>query len=143
MPITMDEVLAFIGRLPNATAVAKVQEASARRISELDMASFAGLTDGCQARINGRLRPTFLRHLSGTVLGRNRTGRRAAFLLDEESTQILRADSRNNRYRAPEDTTRFRIPDSLPVACLVPIGDPAGQPHLPPRPARPGQERPS
>jgi hypothetical protein len=125
MPITMDEVRDFIGQLPDSTAVAHVQEAAANRLGELDKAAYAGIVAGRRARINDSLRPAFLRRLTGTVQERNRrTNSRAGFLLDEESTRLLRTDPRNNRYRIPEDTKRFRLPGSgIPVACLDLIED--------------------
>ncbi|WP_314223671.1 hypothetical protein [Streptomyces zaehneri] len=129
MTVTMDEVLDFIGKLPNAIQVSKVQEASARRLRAIDKEAFAGLVAGRKARINESLRPALLRGLTGTVQERNRTGSRAGFLLDEESTRILRRDPRNGlpgkpKYRIPEDVTRFRIPGSgIPVACLDEIED--------------------
>ncbi|MBP5888640.1 MULTISPECIES: hypothetical protein [Streptomyces] len=129
MTVTMDEVLDFIGKLPNAIQVAKVQEASALRLSAIDKEAFAGIVAGRRARINDSLRPALLRGLTGTVQERNRTGSRAGFLLDEESTRILRHDPRNGepgkpKYRIPQDMTRFRIPGSgIPVACLDVIED--------------------
>lgn len=124
MTVTMDDVLDFIGKLPNAIQVAKVQEASALRLSAIDKEAFAGLVAGRRARINESLRPALLRGLTGTVQERNRTGSRAGFLLDEESTRILRRDPRNTKYRIPEDMTRFRLPGSgVPVACLDEIED--------------------
>ncbi|MDG9709766.1 hypothetical protein [Streptomyces sp. DH10] len=124
MTVTMDEVLDFIGKLPNAVQVAKVQEASALRLSVIDKEAFAGIVAGRRARINDSLRPALLRGLTGTVQERNRTGSRAGFLLDEESTRILRRDPRNTKYRIPEDMTRFRIPGSgIPVPCLEVIED--------------------
>ncbi|GAA1042143.1 hypothetical protein GCM10009566_42330 [Streptomyces murinus] len=124
MTVTMDEVLDFIGKLPDAIKVAKVQEASALRLSAIDKEAFAGLVAGRKARINESLRPALLRGLTGTVQERNRTGSRAGFLLDEESTRILRRDPRNTKYRIPEDMTRFRLPGSgIPVACLDVIED--------------------
>ncbi|MFE6098294.1 hypothetical protein ACFQ7M_41070 [Streptomyces massasporeus] len=124
MTVTMDDVLDFIGKLPNAIQVAKVQEASALRLSAIDKEAFAGLVAGRRARINETLRPALLRGLTGTVQERNRTGSRAGFLLDEESTRILRRDPRNTKYRIPEDMTRFRLPGSgVPVACLDEIED--------------------
>lgn len=125
MPITIDEVRGFIRQLPDAAAVAQVQEAAAKRLGEIDKAAYAGVVAGRRARINDSLRPAFLRRLTGTVQERNRrTNSRAGFLLDEESTRILRTDPRNNRYRIPEDTKRFRLPGSgIPVACLDVIED--------------------
>ncbi|MEH0433918.1 hypothetical protein QBB34_48015 [Streptomyces stelliscabiei] len=129
MTVTMDEVLDFIGKLPNAIQVAKVQEASALRLSAIDKEAFKGIVAGRRARINDSLRPALLRGLTGTVQERNRTGSRAGFLLDEESTRILRRDPRNGepgkpKYRISEDTKRFRIPGSgIPVACLDVIED--------------------
>ncbi|MFD7708616.1 hypothetical protein [Streptomyces sp. NPDC059786] len=124
MPTTIDEVLALIRQLPTAAAVARVQEASALRLRELDKAAFAGIMPGRKARITDSLRPALLRGLTGTVQERNRTGTRAGFILDEESTQRLRTHPRNGepgkpRYRIPEDTKRFRLPGSgIPVSCL-------------------------
>ncbi|MDW8478504.1 hypothetical protein R3L02_42930 [Streptomyces scabiei] len=124
MTVTMDEVLDFIGTLPNAIQVAKVQEASALRLSAIDKEAFAGIVAGRRARINDSLRPALLRGLTGTVQERKRTGSRAGFLLDEESTRILRRDPRNTKYRIPEDAKRFRIPGSgIPVPCLEVIED--------------------
>ncbi|MGP4014096.1 hypothetical protein [Streptomyces sp. 4N124] len=124
MPTTMEEVLDFIGQLPDAIKVAKVQEASARRLHTIDKEAFAGIVAGRRARINDSLRPALLRGLTGTVQERNRTGSRAGFLLDEESTRILRRDPRNTKYRIPADTKRFRLPGSgVPVACLDEIED--------------------
>ncbi|MDA5147457.1 hypothetical protein PEM37_38800 [Streptomyces sp. AD681] len=129
MTVTMDEVLDFIGKLPNAIQVAKVQEASALRLSAIDKEAFTGLVAGRRARINESLRPALLRGLTGTVQERNRTGSRAGFLLDEESTRILRRDPRNGlpgkpKYRIPEDMTRFRIPGSgIPLTCLDVVED--------------------
>ncbi|MFJ3310861.1 hypothetical protein ACIPSA_49600 [Streptomyces sp. NPDC086549] len=124
MPTTIDEVVYFIRQLPTAAAVARVQEASALRLGELDKAAFAGIVPGRQARITDSLRPALLRGLTGTVQERNRTGTRVGFILDEESTQRLRTDPRNGepgkpRYRIPEDTPRFRLPgNGVPVSCL-------------------------
>ncbi|MFF8932261.1 hypothetical protein ACF1AO_33915 [Streptomyces longwoodensis] len=124
MTVTMDEVLTFIGQLPDAAEVARVQEASARRLSVIDKQALAGIVAGRRARINDSLRPALLRGLTGTVQERNRTGTRAGFLLDEDSTRILRRDPRNTKYRIPEDTKRYRIPGSgIPVACLDVIED--------------------
>ena len=124
MTVTMDEVLDFIGKLPNAIQVAKVQEASALRLSAIDKEAFKGIVAGRRARINDSLRPALLRGLTGTVQERNRTGSRAGFLLDEESTRILRRDPRNTKYRIPEDMTRFRLPgNGVPVSCLDEIED--------------------
>ncbi|MFE9454989.1 hypothetical protein [Streptomyces sp. NPDC006739] len=123
MTVTMDEVLNFIGQLQDAAQVAKVQEASARRLSVIDKEALAGIVAGRRARINDTLRPALLRGLTGTVQERNRTGTRAGFLLDEESTRILRRDPRN-KYRIPEDMKRFRLPgNGIPVACLDEIED--------------------
>ncbi|MFD6285394.1 hypothetical protein [Streptomyces sp. NPDC060205] len=108
MTVTMDEVLDFIGNLPDAIQVAKVQEASAQQLRAIDKEAFTGIVAGRRARINDSLRPALLRGLTGTVQERNRTGSRAGFLLDEESTRILRRDPRNTKYRIPEDTKRFR-----------------------------------
>ncbi|MEU6375529.1 hypothetical protein [Streptomyces sp. NPDC046909] len=119
MTVTMDEVLDFIGKLPDAIQVAKVQEASALRLSAIDKEAFAGLVPGRRARITDSLRPALLRGLTGTVQERNHTGSRARFLLDEESTRTLRRDPRNTKYRIPEDMTRFRLPgNGVPVSCL-------------------------
>ncbi|GAA3592418.1 hypothetical protein [Streptomyces osmaniensis] len=118
MPTTMDEVVDFISQLPTATQVAKVQEAAARRLRVIDKEAFAGIQNGSRARITDDLRPAVLRRLSGTVLNRNRTGSRAGFLLDEESTRRLREDPRN-KYRIPADTERFQLPgNGVPVTCL-------------------------
>jgi hypothetical protein len=119
MSIGVDDVRTFIRQLPDAAAVAQVQEAAARRLGELDKAAYSGIVAGHRARINDSLRPAFLRRLTGTVQERNRTGNRVRFLLDEESTRLLRTDPRNNRYRIPEGTTRYRLPGSgIPVSCL-------------------------
>ncbi|MGW4951474.1 hypothetical protein [Streptomyces parvulus] len=119
MTITMTETLSFIGELPSAIEIAKIQEAAAVRLRAIDKEASAALVAGSKARINETLRPAFLRGLTGTVQERNRTGSRAGFLLDEESTLILRRDPRNRRYLIPEDVTRYRIPGSgIPVDCL-------------------------
>ncbi|KMS74270.1 hypothetical protein ACM01_15340 [Streptomyces viridochromogenes] len=124
MPTTMDEVLDFIGQLPDAIKVAKVQEASARRLQAIDKEAFAGILPGRRARITDSTNPAMLRGLTGTVQERNRSGSRAGFLLDEESTRILRRDPRNTKFRIPEDMTRFRLPGSgIPIACLAVIED--------------------
>ncbi|MFF6953806.1 hypothetical protein ACFZAD_34865 [Streptomyces iakyrus] len=124
MTVTMDEVLDFIGKLPNAIQIAKVQEASARRLKALDKEAYSGIVAGRRARINDNLSRACLRRLTGTVQGRNSTGSRAGLLLDEESTRILRTDPRNTRYRIPEDTTRYRLPgNGIPVTCLDLIED--------------------
>ncbi|WP_031487297.1 hypothetical protein [Streptomyces bicolor] len=129
MTVTMDDVVDFISRLPDAIKVAKVQEACALRLHAIDKEAFAGIVAGRRARINKSLRPALLRGLTGTVQERNRTGTRAGFLLDEESTRILRRDPRNGdpgkpKYRIPEDVPRFRLPGSgIPVACLELIED--------------------
>ncbi|WP_331751903.1 hypothetical protein OG713_46005 (plasmid) [Streptomyces sp. NBC_00723] len=124
MTVTMNEVLDFIGQLPDAIQISRLQEASARRLRAIDKEASAGLVAGRRARINDSLRPALLRGLTGTVQERNRTGSRAGFLLDEESTRILRRDPRNTRYRIPEDMKRFRLPGSgIPVSCLDEIED--------------------
>ncbi|MGW7365416.1 hypothetical protein ACWGI8_18730 [Streptomyces sp. NPDC054841] len=129
MPVTIDEVRGFIRQLPNAGAVAQVQEAAALRLVELDKAAHAGILPGRRARITDSLRPALLRGLTGTVQERNRTGTRAGFILDEESTQRLRTDPRNGepgkpRYPIPEDTRRFRLPgNGVPVSGLELIED--------------------
>ncbi|MFF7452212.1 MULTISPECIES: hypothetical protein [unclassified Streptomyces] len=101
----MDEVLDFIGQLPDTIEVSKIQEASARRLRAIDKEAFAGLVAGSRARINHSLRPALLRGLTGTVQERNRTGSRAGFLLDEESTRILRRDPRNGEPGRPATFT--------------------------------------
>ncbi|MFF2217576.1 hypothetical protein [Streptomyces antibioticus] len=129
MSVTMDEVRDFISQLPDAAQVAQVQEAAALRLGAIDKAALAGVVAGRRARINESLRPALLRGLTGTVQERNRTGTRAGFLLDEQSTRILRRDPRNGepgkpKYRIPEDMTRFRLPGSgVPVSCLDVIED--------------------
>ncbi|MFF0766539.1 hypothetical protein ACFYWH_42125 [Streptomyces sp. NPDC003737] len=48
---------------------------------------------------------------------RNRTGSRVEFLLDEESTRTLR-NTRDARYRVPDNARRYRIPgNGIPVSC--------------------------
>ncbi|MFI9825263.1 hypothetical protein ACIHFC_33220 [Streptomyces sp. NPDC052013] len=124
MPVTMDQVLGFISQMPDAIKVAQVQEACARRLHVIDKEAFAGIVAGRRARINDTLRPALLRGLTGTVQERNRTGSRAGFLLDEESTRILRRDPRNTRDHIPKDVTRFRLPGSgVPIACLDMLDD--------------------
>ncbi|MFE4579709.1 hypothetical protein [Streptomyces chartreusis] len=123
MPTTMDEVVDFIGQLPSAVQVAEVQEAAAHRLRAIDKEAFAGIQPGSRARITDGLRPAVLRRLTGTVQNRNRTGSRAGFLLDEESTRRLREDPRN-KYRIPADMTRFQLPgNGVPVSCLELIED--------------------
>ncbi|MEU3855547.1 hypothetical protein [Streptomyces sp. NPDC029554] len=123
MPIGIEHVRAFIRQLTDPAAVAQVQEAAARRLGEIDKATYSGIVAGRRARINDTLRPAHLRGLTGTVQERNRTGSRAGFLLDEDSTQRLRTDPRN-RYSIPEDTKRFRLPgNGVPVSCLDLIED--------------------
>ncbi|MER6691114.1 hypothetical protein [Streptomyces minutiscleroticus] len=122
--ISMKDVREFIATLPDVAAIAQVQEAAARRTRALDEATHAGIVAGSRARIKDNLRPVFLRRLTGTVQERNRTGKRAGFLLDEASTKLLRSDPRNNHYRIPEETKRFRLPgNGLPVTCLELIED--------------------
>ncbi|MDQ0994809.1 hypothetical protein [Streptomyces sp. V3I7] len=123
MSTTIEDVRAFISQLPTPADLAQVQEAAARRLGELDKAAYNDVVPGRRARINDRLNPAVLRRLTGTVQERNRTGSRAGFVLDEDSTRLLRTDPRN-RYRIPEDTRRFRIPgNGIPVACLDLIED--------------------
>ncbi|MFC0843439.1 hypothetical protein ACFH04_06785 [Streptomyces noboritoensis] len=119
MPPTIDDVRTFIGQLPDAAAVAQVQEAAAQRLRAIDKAAFARIQSGRRARITPALRSKLLRGKTGTVQERNRTGTRAGFLLDEESTRQLRADPRNSHYRVPENVRRFRLPGSgVPLSCL-------------------------
>ncbi|MFJ8364503.1 hypothetical protein [Streptomyces sp. NPDC093984] len=124
MPITIDEVRDFIRQLPDAAAVAQVQEAAAQRLRAIDKAAFAHIQSGRRARITPALRSKLLRGLTGTVQERNRSGSRAGFLLDEESTRLLRAHPRNSHYRIPENVRRFRFPgNGVPVSCLELIED--------------------
>ncbi|WP_435218765.1 hypothetical protein [Streptomyces sp. bgisy034] len=123
MSTTMDEVVEFIGQLPSAIQVAKVQEAAAQRLRAIDKEASAGIQAGSRARITDDLRPAVLRRLTGTVQNRNRTGSRAGLLLDEESTRRLREDPRN-KYRIPADMARFQLPgNGVPVSCLELIED--------------------
>ncbi|MFZ4246621.1 hypothetical protein ACOZDF_15075 [Streptomyces griseoincarnatus] len=124
MPIAIDDVRDFIRQLPEAAAVAQVQEAAAQRLRAIDKAAFAHIQSGRRARITPALRPKLLRGLTGTVQERNRTGSRAGFLLDEESTRQLRAHPRNSHYRLPENVRRFRIPgNGVPISCLELVED--------------------
>ncbi|MFC9932332.1 hypothetical protein [Streptomyces sp. NPDC127190] len=124
MPITIDDVRDFIRQLPDAAAVAQVQEAAAQRLRAVDKAAFAQIQAGRRARITPALRSKLLRGLTGTVQERNRAGTRAGFLLDEESTRLLRAHPRNSHYRIPENVRRFRIPgNGVPLCCLELIED--------------------
>ncbi|MGP4089564.1 hypothetical protein [Streptomyces sp. KR55] len=124
MPITIDEVRGFIRQLPDAAAVAQVQEAAAQRLRAIDKAAFAHIQSGRRARITPAVRSKLLRGLTGTVQERNRTGSRAGFLLDEESTRQLRAHPRNSYYHIPENVRRFPIPgNGVPVSCLELIED--------------------
>jgi hypothetical protein len=119
MPLTIDEVRDFIRQLPDAAAVAQVQEAAAQRLRAIDKAAFAHIQSGRRARITPAVRSKLLRGLTGTVQERSRTGSRAGFLLDEESTRLLRAHPRNSHYRIAESVRRFRIPgNGVPVSCL-------------------------
>jgi hypothetical protein len=121
---TIDEVRDFIRQLPDAAAIAQVQEAAAQRLRAIDKAAFAHIQSGRRARITPALRSKLLRGLTGTVQERNRTGRRAGFLLDEESTRQLRVHPRNSHYRIPDNVRRFRIPgNGVPLCCLELIDD--------------------
>ncbi|MCF2435938.1 hypothetical protein LV779_22000 [Streptomyces thinghirensis] len=123
MPLGISEVRAYISQLPDTSAVAAVQEACATRLRELDSAAYNGITAGSRARITDSLRPACLRRLTGTVQERNRTGTRAGFLLDEDSTRLLRTDPRS-RHRIPEGTKRYRLPgNGVPLSCLELIED--------------------
>lgn len=51
MPITIDDVRDFIRQLPDAAAVAQVQEAAAQRLRAIDKAAFARIQSGRRARI--------------------------------------------------------------------------------------------
>ncbi|MGW5657198.1 hypothetical protein [Streptomyces humi] len=124
MTITHAQVEEYIGQLPDAAAVARIQEAAARRLGAIDKAAYEGVVPGRHARITDSLRPAFLRGLTGTVQERNRTGTRAGFILDEESTQRLRAHPLNKRYTIPDGVQYFRLPGSgIPVSCLELIED--------------------
>ncbi|MFF9171852.1 hypothetical protein ACF1AY_35790 [Streptomyces sp. NPDC014776] len=124
MPITFDDVRDFIRQLPDAAAVAQVQEAAAQRLRVIDKATFARIQPGRRARITPALRSKKLRGLTGTVLDRSRSGSRVAFLLDEESTGKLREQTRYSTYRIPENVRRFRIPgNGVPIFCLELIED--------------------
>ncbi|GGV52371.1 hypothetical protein GCM10010245_82410 [Streptomyces spectabilis] len=123
MSITITEVRMFIGALPDAAAVAEVQEAAARRLTELGEAAFADVAAGRRGRLGASLRPACMRGLTGTVQERNRTRTRVGFLLDEESTRALRTDPRNTRFRVPQDVTRYRIPRGIPLTCVELIED--------------------
>ncbi|GGY05189.1 hypothetical protein GCM10010358_68230 [Streptomyces minutiscleroticus] len=121
--ISMKDVREFIATLPDAAAIAEVQEASAERLQELTQAAYAALVAGSTARITDDLNRACLRGLTGTVQERNRTKTRAGFLLDEESTQRLRTDPRNTRFKVPEGVKRFRLRGGIPIACLELIED--------------------
>ncbi|MFJ4748891.1 hypothetical protein [Streptomyces albogriseolus] len=123
MPIGISEVRAYISQLPDTAAVATVQEACATRLPELDSAAYNSITAGSRARITDSLRPACLRRLTGTVQERNRSDTRAGFLLDEDSTRLLRTDTRS-RYRIPEGTKRYRLPgNGVPLSFLELIED--------------------
>ncbi|MFJ8142634.1 hypothetical protein [Streptomyces sp. NPDC096013] len=124
MTTTIDEVRDFILQLPDAESVAQVQEAAVQRLRGIDKAAFARIQSGRRARITPSVRSKLLRGLTGTVQERNRTGTRAGFLLDEESTRQLRDHPRNSHYRIPENVRRFRIPGSgVPISCLELVED--------------------
>lgn len=119
MTTPFETILPLVGQLPDAVAVGQVQEAAAKRLRELDKAAYDRIETGRRARIGDSLTPAFLRRLTGTVQERNSSGKRVGFLLDEESTRLLRNDYRNNRYRIPDDVSRYRIPGSgLPLSAL-------------------------
>ncbi|WP_199550143.1 hypothetical protein [Streptomyces sp. N35] len=119
MPETMGSVLTFISRLPDPTEVAKIQIAAAEQLRALDKKAYADVGPGREARINDTLNPPYLRGLTGTVQEANRTGSRFKFLLDEESTRILRRDPRNTKFRIPDGVERYRLPvNGIPVRAL-------------------------
>ncbi|MFI6495389.1 hypothetical protein [Streptomyces sp. NPDC050564] len=63
--------------------------------------------------------------MTGIVQQPNRTGPRFDFLLDEASTERLRRDPSNTRYRIPEGEARYRIP-KIPAECIELTNTPAG-----------------
>lgn len=90
-----------------------------KRLLQLDKAALPKISEGRRARLTD-IRPACLRGLSGTVQKPNTTQIRWRFLLDEESTKVLRSDHRNTRYTIPDGVTRYQIPgNGLPAGCLM------------------------
>ncbi|GHE34817.1 hypothetical protein [Streptomyces capitiformicae] len=114
---TLAEIRAFVGQLSEVGQLAAVQEAAAQRLIQMDAAKRPDIAPGRIGRITTTITPACLRLLTGTVQQRNRTGSRFDFLLDEASTERLRRDPSNTRFRIAEDEKRYRIP-KIPAACI-------------------------
>ncbi|MER6851563.1 hypothetical protein AB0A81_27405 [Streptomyces flaveolus] len=120
---TLAEVRAFISELPDVVSVAALQEATTNRLIQLDAAKRPVITPGRTARIGTTITPACLRLLTGTVQQPNRTRSRFDFLLDEASTERLRRDPGNTRFRVADGEKRYRLA-KVPAACIE-LTDPA------------------
>ncbi|WP_309051720.1 hypothetical protein [Streptomyces sp.] len=114
---TLSEVRAFISELPDVVSVAALQEAATNRLIQLDAAKRPVITPGRTARIGTTITPACLRLLTGTVQQPNRTRSRFDFLLDEASTERLRRDPSNTRFRVADGEKRYRLA-KVPAACI-------------------------
>lgn len=120
---TLAEVRTFISELPDVVSVAALQEAATNRLIQLDADKRPVIAPGRTGRIGTTITPACLRLLTGTVQQPNRTGSRFDFLLDEASTERLRRDPSNTRFRFADDEKRYRLA-KVPAACIE-LTDPA------------------
>nr|WP_107905357.1 hypothetical protein [Streptomyces chartreusis] len=121
---TLAEIRAFVNGLSEAGALVAVQETAAARLIELDAAKRPVIFPGRLGRINTTISRPCLRRLTGTVGKANRTGSRFDLLLDEDSTEQLRRDPRNQHYTVPQDVKRYAL-EKIPAACIELTDTPA------------------
>lgn len=122
--LTTTEVRDHIGELTDVDSLVVIQMAATARLLQLDAAKRPVVTPGRAAVIDSSISRACLRFLTGTVQQPNRTSSRFDVLLDEVSTQRLRADQSNKWYIVPDDQKRFRL-KSIPVGCIKPTDTPA------------------
>ncbi|WP_326757330.1 hypothetical protein OHB35_53245 [Streptomyces phaeochromogenes] len=114
---TLAEIRAFISELPDVVSVAAIQETATARLVQLDADQRPVIIPGRTGRIDSTITRACLRLLTGTVQQPNRTGSRFDILLDEASTDRLRRDPSNTRYRIPEGEARFLLA-KIPAECI-------------------------
>ncbi|MFI8459153.1 hypothetical protein [Kitasatospora sp. NPDC085464] len=114
MNVTADAVNDYLARDASEDELDRYMEVAQERRGLLATAGMAAIREGAAVAL-GKMSPSYLTGLTGTVVHTEWAGRRLATIqFDEKSTAVLRANG-----RAPEGATRH-IMTGMPISACLP-----------------------